>query len=204
VIWRCRGLGRLTKRCCSLGPLAMGCCATALLLFAAALSSRSRRCVCSHLASRQGRADTFRPISLLLKAGAVRLLDLRSPQGRCGDFTRVLVLSKARRYVYSRLPSPQGAHLPSGYRLFPDADLIADQTQSPPSSPIRAQFLFSIHQRNQVNVWQPISMTFLSIAASDVGILILSAHSLDSLSLPNFSTAHRTHPEARFRHPTPT
>jgi hypothetical protein len=72
-----------------------------------------------------------------------------------------------------------------------------------PHSQFELQWLCDIHQRTQFNVWQPNSMTLLSIGASDLRIMIQSVHSLNSLSLLNFSTAHTTHPKYRFRHPRP-
>jgi hypothetical protein len=156
-----------------------------------------------HLRSPERRAGTFARIWRLIKGAPVRLLDLHSPQGRCSNFTHILFLSRQCRYVYSRLRSPQGSHLPSGYRPFPDAGFTTDRTQSLPSSPIPAQLLFNTHQRAHFNVSQPISMTVVAIAASDVRIMIRSADSLDLLSLLNFSAAHTTHFKSRFRHPRP-
>jgi hypothetical protein len=71
---------------------------------------------------------------------------------------------------------------------------------------LHPQFQFqwpcNIHQRTQLNVWQPNSMSLLSVSAVDLRIMIGSAHSVDFLSVLNFSTAHKTHPKDRFRHPT--
>jgi hypothetical protein len=133
------------------------------------------RYFCSHLASRQGRLPTFARICVLLT--------------RAGTSTRSL--------FSSRVPSPVRIS------TFPNANLTAHRTQSSSSPSIPAQLLFNIHQRTQFNVSQPISVAFLLIAASDARIMIRSAHSLASPSLPNFSTAHTTHPKPRFRHHTP-
>jgi hypothetical protein len=109
------------------------------------------------------------------------------------DVCSHLVLSRPPRDVYSRLRSPQGSHLPSGYRPFPDADVIAHRTQSPSSLNSGSIAL----QHLSENSVQPLATNFMalfSIAASDVTIRIPSALSVNSLPLLSFSTAHTTHP----------
>jgi hypothetical protein len=142
------------------------------------------------LRSPQSRCDNFACMCIFLETAAVRLLASSSSQSRVSAFTRVSVPFKAptsRPYVD---PFLMAALLPIGRRA-----LLHPQFQF--------QWPCNIHQRTQFNVWQLNSMTLLSISAADLRIMIGSAHSVDFLSVLNFSTAHTTHPKDRFRHPTP-
>jgi hypothetical protein len=143
--------------------------AASLLLLASVLSSRTRRCVYSIFVLLNAR-----PATLVLSSSSASLRPYICSHSRPfrAASLRLLVPS-----FPSRLPSPVRMS------TFPDADLTAHRTQSPSSPPTPAQLLFSSHQGTQFNVSQPISVS-LSIAASDMRIMIRSAHSLASLSLP--------------------
>jgi hypothetical protein len=81
--------------------------------------------------------------------------------------------------------------------------LLSSGRTSFPRPQFQLQWLCNIHQKTQFNVSQPNFMTLLSMAASDLRFMIGLAHSVDFLSLPNFSTAHATHPQYRFQDSAP-